>query len=395
MLKVRRIIRDYSESGSVNSLLAVWGFVDEHAFLTKAGHVGLVYRLAGSDFECLDRRQRRDIVHRFEAALRLLDENCRVYQYLCKRRVRPIVTPPCAHPVVDEAVQRRAEYLNARRSELYDIELYLVLVYEGLQPRFAASTRLRAFLRQPRRAVREWLSSRTVLQLIETDLDRAVTQLYHKATTFEVQLADTTRPTRLKKAEAFRFLRRLVNYNGCDDDEAALKYDSHVDYFMADSAVECHRSHLDVNGVQLKALTMKEPPNACFAQLLEDLYTVPGEFIACLEWCRIPNDRTRREIHTRRRHFFNKRVSLVNYVAPDTRPEEMLVDESATAIVKQLGDALTELEVNGHFFGESSLTVVLYDEESQTVERAAAEAIKVMASHDGTLVEETYNLLNA
>ena len=145
-----------------------------------------------------------------------------------------------------------------------------MLVYEGLQPRFAASTRLRAFLRQPRRAVREWLSSRTVLQLIETDLDRALTQLYHKATTFEVQLADTTRPTRLEKAEAFRFLRRLVNYNGREDDGTALKYDSHVDYFMADSAVECHRSHLDVDGVRLKVLTMKEPPNATFAHLLED-----------------------------------------------------------------------------------------------------------------------------
>jgi hypothetical protein len=29
----------------------------------------------------------------------------------------------------------------------------------------------------------------------------------------------------------------------------------------------------------------------------------------------------------------------------------MLVDESASATVKQLGDALSELEVNGHFFG--------------------------------------------
>ena len=39
----------------------------------------------------------------------------------------------------------------------------------------------------------------------------------------------------------------------------------------------------------------------------------------------------------------------------------MLVDESASATVRQLGDALTELEVNGHFFGECSLTLVLYD----------------------------------
>ncbi|MBI3628830.1 MAG: hypothetical protein HY217_04495, partial [Candidatus Rokubacteria bacterium] len=52
------------------------------------------------------------------------------------------------------------------------------------------------------------------------------------------------------------------------------------------------------------------------AHLLADLYAVPGEFIACLEWQRIPSDRMRRDLQTRRRHFFNKRVSMVNYVAP-------------------------------------------------------------------------------
>src|SRR5207253_8588780 len=95
MLSVPRILRDYRDAGSVNSLLAIWGFVDDHVFLTKAGHVGLVYRLAGADYECLDQTQRRDVVHRFEAALRLLDETCRVYQYLCKRRIAPIEPTPC------------------------------------------------------------------------------------------------------------------------------------------------------------------------------------------------------------------------------------------------------------------------------------------------------------
>jgi type IV secretion system protein VirB4 len=145
----------------------------------------------------------------------------------------------------------------------------------------------------------------------------------------------------------------------------------------------------------VKVLTMKEPPTATFAHVLEDLYTVPGEFIACLEWQRIPNDRMRRDLQTRRRHFFNRRVSIVNYVSSETRPEEMLVDESAGATVKQLGDALTELEVHGHFFGECSLTLVLHDEDARALERTAAEAIKVMATHDGTFIEETYNLLNA
>lgn len=77
----------------------------------------------------------------------------------------------------------------------------------------------------------------------------------------------------------------------------------------------------------------------------------------------------RRDLQARRRHFFNKRVSLVNYVAPDTKPEEMLTDDSATATVRQLGDALTEMEVNGHFFGQCSLTVVLNGHDARAVQR--------------------------
>lgn len=394
MLKMRRILRDYQDAGSVNSLLALWGFVDDDTFLTKAGDVGVVYRLAGADYECLDQAQRRDIVHRFEAALRPLDPACRVYQYLCKRRIDPIVAAPCRQRLAHEAIQRRTAYLNTRREELYDLDLYLVLVYEGLRSP-ATSTRLRGLWRDPRAALRQWLSSTAVLKLLDADLDRAVAQLHHKAAAFEVQLADSVRPTRLGKADAFRFFRRLLNYTPAKVAGAALQYDTHLDYFVADCAVECQRTHLDVDAARVKVLTMKEPPTATFAHVLEDLYTVPGEFIACLEWQRIPNDRMRRDLQTRRRHFFNKRVSIVNYVSSETRPEEMLVDESAGATVKQLGDALTELEVHGHFFGECSLTLVLHDEDARALERTAAEAIKVMATHDGTFIEETYNLLNA
>ena len=257
MVSMARILRDYRETGSVNSLLAVWGFVDEHAFLTKAGHVGLVYRVRGSDYECLDSIQRRDIVHRFEAALRLLDESCRVYQYLCKRHLGAVEAAPCSQRLIHEAVQRRAEYLNERRGELYEIDLYLVLVYEGLRPHHSTSTQLRGLLRDPRRALRDWLSSSAVLQVVERDLDRAVAQLYHKAAAFEVQLADHLRPARLQKADAFRFFRRLVNYEPAQAEGAALQCDTHVDYFVGDSAVECHRTHLDLGDIRVKVLTMK------------------------------------------------------------------------------------------------------------------------------------------
>ena len=393
MVRLGRILRDYQDAGSVNGLLALWGFVDDTTFLTKAGHVGVVYRIRGVDYEGLSHPQRQALAHRFEAGLRLLDEHCRVYQYLLKRTVAPFVAGTCDQPIANEAIQRRAAYLNDRRHDLYDLSLYLVILYEAPHV-VQRSTRLRGLWKGPREALRAWLSTDRTLKLIETELDRAVGTLHHKAQGFEVQISDFG-PARLQKREAFRFFRELVNYEPAVVDAARLTHDTHLDYFVSDSAVDCHRDHLLVGDRVVKVLTTKEPPSQTFAFLMQDLYEIPGEFIACLEWQRIPSDRMRRDVQSRRRHFFNKRVSIVNYVAPETRPEEMLVDDSANTTVRQLGDALTELEVHGHFFGHCSLTLVLHGTDGRAIQHQTAEAMKAMAVHDGSLFEETYNLLNA
>jgi type IV secretion/conjugal transfer VirB4 family ATPase len=392
-MHVGRLLRDYTDAGAVNSLLAPWGFVDDETFLTKAGHLGVVYSVRGVDGEALPHPQRRTLTHRFEAALRLLDEHCRVYQYLIKQTAPPFVAERCAQPVAHDAIQRRVEYLNDRRGALSQVELFLVLLYESPTPS-RRSTALPHLWCDARQGLRARRSPSQALTLLEDELERAIAALHHKAQGFEVQLADVGL-RRLPKAEAFRFFRRLVNYDPVVVDATRLSHDVHLDYFMADSPVECHRDHLTVGPHAVKVLTMKEPPSQTFAHLLADLVAVPGEFIACLEWQRTASDRMRRDIQTRRRHFFNKRVSMINYVAPETRPEEMLVDDSASTMVRQLGDALTELEVNGHFFGLCSLTLALHGTDRRALEHQVAEATKTLAVHDGSLFEESYNLLNA
>jgi len=393
MVKIAHILRDYADAGSVNALLALWGFVDDATFLTKAGHVGAVYRLDGIDVEGLSHVQRRSVVHRLEAALRLLDEHCRLYQYVVKRITDPFIAAPCTTHVAREAIERRTAYLNSGRSNLYEIALYLVLMYE---PGAAArtSTPIRNVWRRPRQALRTWLFTNQTVRLQEAVLERSIATLQQKAQALAVQLSELG-PHRLSNADSFTFFRQLLNYDRTTAVAATHTYDTYLDYFVADSSVDCYRDHLMVGSRRVKVLSVKEPPSRTFAHLLGDLYGIPGEFITCLEWQRLPNDRVRRDLHSRRRHFFNRRVSLVNYVSPDTRPEEMLVDDSASATVRQLGDALTELEVHGHFFGMCSLTLVLQGEDGRALDEQAAEAKKVMAVHDGSLFEETYNLLNA
>lgn len=393
MVSLHRIVRDYGDAGSVNSLVALWGFVDDSVFMTKAGHLGIAYRMTGISYEGLSHAEQRDIAHRMEAALRLLDERCRLYQYLIKTTVSPFSPAPCREAIPSEAIRRRTDFLNDRRLDLYELSLYFVVLFEpGIS--VLKGTRLTRVLSNPIETLRERLSASRVADLLETDINRALVALHQKAQAFEVQLSELG-PQRLHKTEAFGLFRTLLNLDAARAAAAKLSHDAHLDYFVADCGVDCHRDRLVVGNRQVKVLSMKEPPTQTFALLFRDLYSVPGEFIACLEWQRVPNDRMRRDIQTRKRHFFNKRVALLNYVSPETSPEEMLVDDSATATVHQLGEALTELQVRGHFFGACSLTLVLHGHDSQTLEHQAAEAMKAMAVHDGVLFDESYNLLNA
>ena len=393
MIRLDRIFRDYRESGALNEQIAIWGFVDDATFLTKAGDVGLVFEMKGPDPTAMTHEERQRTTHQFESALRLLNERVRVYQYFIKQQVKPFSAAEASRAVATESFLRRAAYLNDRRSRLFTINQYMVLVLE--HDRLTDVHRsFKHVLEQPLEAVRARLSVRETITIMEAQLDQSMRALEQLASSICVQLA-ACRLRKLPKVEAFKFLRHLVNFDPHVIDGASLRYDTHVDYFLADSPVECHRDHLRVGSRIVTALSMKEPPSRTYAHMLSDLVRIPCEFVACLEWQRLPNDKVRRDIHARRRHFFNKRVSLLNYVSPETQADEMLVDDSAGAMVSQLGDALIEIEANGRFFGSAALTVLLHGRDRDGLRAAAADAIKTLAAHDGVFIEESYNLLNA
>src|SRR5207248_1887790 len=119
-------------------------------------------------------------------------------------------------------------------AELYQIDLFLVLLYEGLGRNGASSCR--RWLQSPRAAIRAYLRPGRVIRLLQRDLEDAMAHLQRTAEGFEVQLADTIRLTRLPKRDAFQFFRHLVNYTASTRTAGSLQYDTHVDYFMADSS---------------------------------------------------------------------------------------------------------------------------------------------------------------
>ncbi len=143
-------------------------------------------------------------------------------------------------------------------------------------------------------------------------------------------------------------------------------------------------------------MTLKEPPTQTFPHLFQALYEIPSNLILMNDWQRESQAAVRREIHAKRRHFHNAKVSLTNYVTETpTAPGELLIDDSAAALVKDLGACLTELTLQGRYFGQYTMTVVLYDDDPAVLERSVAACVKAFAAHDAHVTDERYNLLNA
>src|SRR3989449_5452587 len=393
MIKLQRVLKDYEDSGALHANIGVLEAIDENSFLTKAGHLFSMLCVRGVDDECLDPGQVAQIAQRVEAGLRLLDENFRLYQYLIKTHAQPIEYAKSELPVVQEALGSRAAYLNSKR--LHQIELYWAVVYEGC--RFGRNgNRLASFLQQLGKRLERLLSQEKTLANVEQELDRSSQVLAQRVASFMVQLQDVVPLRLLDKKEAYLVLRRLLNFAPYKAEGPALGYDQFIDYQVCDSALECHRDYLRLDDYYVKVLTLKEPPPYTRAHLFRGMEGLPGNFIMVTEWKREADETMRSLIASKRRHFHNSKASLLNYLSQEApRPGEILINEGASAMVRDLGEAQQELEVSGHHVVQFSTTIVIYGQDLGEVRRTSAECYKVFAARGAHLTEESYNLLNA
>src|ERR1700743_3757447 len=147
MFKVEQVTRDWKEAGSMQEQINLYGFWDEHSFLTKSGDLGTALRVDGIDYESLDRAGRDYTVKRLEAALRSLDDKTRLYQILFKHNRPAIFYAEYVDPLVRAAVKQRAAFLQSKSDRLYSIEIYCVLMVDG---RYAKTSFLHALAQLPK-----------------------------------------------------------------------------------------------------------------------------------------------------------------------------------------------------------------------------------------------------
>src|SRR6267143_4283782 len=155
MLKLERIFKNYRETGSFNEQINLYGFVDSHLFLTKTGDLGAVLEVRGVDYECLDATTIDNLTKRLESALKLFDENYRIYQYVFKRNNETIPYKLYGNPVVDAAIKNRIAYLGSKADTLFSLSIYYVILHQGSQISHSLGNALAQFPKHPKKSLAE------------------------------------------------------------------------------------------------------------------------------------------------------------------------------------------------------------------------------------------------
>jgi type IV secretion/conjugal transfer VirB4 family ATPase len=399
MLNLRKILKPYTETGALNEQVNIYGFIDSHAFLTKSGDVGVILKVHGVDYECLDGNAIDTLTKRLESAFRLFGSNFRVCQYLFKRNHETIPHKNYANPVVNAAIENRIRYFEHKADNLYSLQIYYVILFDCCRHKQAFLNSIADFPKNPRKAldeIRAALSSRKQVVLLDAELSKALATLHRKVRSFILQVTDFVRVDLLVKQEAFRVLKRTLNFALPKLQLARLKHDTFLDYYLCESHLECHRGHLRLDDYYVKVLTLKEPSAQSFPLIFKNLLEVQANFHIVTEWKKEDSGKTRKAIQSKRRHFHNTKRSLMSHLnVSDAPTTDVLVDDSKEAQVRELGESIKQLEIEGNHFGHFSLSVVIYDLDPAKVDTACAEFYKVFSTHDAQLYEEKYNLLNA
>jgi type IV secretion system protein VirB4 len=146
-----------------------------------------------------------------------------------------------------------------------------------------------------------------------------------------------------------------------------------------------------------RVLTIKEAISETKPLVLKQLLELQANFCVVTEWVPIDNAVARKEITKRKRHFNVSKSSFISSMRSDQatlNPRDVLIDESKQADIENLGDCLRVLG-DGQTLGDFSLTIILYAEDKQTLDRVLPDVVRIFTSADGNLFSETYNQLNA
>ena len=395
MLNIRKLVKNYSETGALAEQCSIFGFISDWCFVTKTGAIGTIIEVEGIDYECLDQRSLDSTTKRLEAAFKLCGPEFRVYQYLFKSHFLPDPPPTYGNPVVQRAEVERSRYFAHKSEEMFSIHLYYVLLYQSAShaAKMTFTKALGSFFSQGFEAgaanFKSLFSAKKEILLIEEEIEQAATILLRQANSLVSYLSDLVEIKLLGKQDAFRMLLRVFNVDP-EKQSQRLRFDVMTDKYLVNSPLESYTDHLTLDGHYTCVLSLREEPSESRPLILQQLFRIPATYHIVTEWRAVEASDAVHYIESMRTHFHKTKSSL-----SVSNQGDRLKDETKVEFVDDLNECLKEVQKRGNYFGKFSLTVVIYDRDRAKVEKAVSDFGKAFSNVGASLYSETYNQLSA
>lgn len=128
---------------------------------------------------------------------------------------------------------------------------------------------------------------------------------------------------------------------------------------------------------------------------------IQANFILCSEFKRLANQAALAKARiTQKHHYWSQWVSdvpaLITIIINRGKRDEVIADKSAANDVAGTDEVITRINNGGEYMGEFSFTAVLYGWSGRdALQTGMTEAMRLFGDREGSLVQETYNALNA
>ncbi len=374
----RRSPNPLQDAGACANEIALLRFIDDTIFETKLGDLGILLSLSGIDPDCRTDEALNAFTRRYESAMRLFDDRFRVYSYIVKRSG---ATPPYQeHYPTDAAtaaVHRRVKTLETRADSLYEIQLYVAVLYEGFRPQ-------KKLLRSLQYAAED----------VAAQAERSLEILSSTVRSFQSLTDDLLATEVLHERQARLFLRNLVNYDAAHARAFHCEPGERLDTTTLDSEVEIYADHLRVNDLFVKSVSLKQLPGSTAPNLLVDLLAIDSDLIVCTEWKPQSNLHMRRVIRAKQTGFDALFLNLAALAlhGRGVPKSELPRKHEVEAHYDNLGACMQEIENHGNYFGAFGCTSILIGKSLERVRETVSQVVKVFGRWDASLIEERLNL---
>ena len=292
MFNLREFLKPSTQAPALNVLFAPHCFVNDNVVMTKTNALCALLEIRGDDDECASDDDLEAQGKRIQNALKQFDESYTLYQYVIKDDGEPlaVLEPAGQSDSVIETVERRREFLEGKG--LHSVRIVYAILLDH------ATNRVKLAETVPGGTSR----------ITESKLRNDLALLLAQVESFQQAVDDLLHPRLLNKFEVFSFLRFLTSLNREVADCERLKYDAHVDYFMANTPITFERERglawrLSVNEAPVEVLTLKESPRETMPSVLRALLAIPGNFVLCAQFKRVSNEDAIKEILAGKGYF--------------------------------------------------------------------------------------------